>query len=143
MVEERAQVASFARFEAPRQPQQLVDVGEPALAPLQPEHVIAVATRLDGPLDQLGERPSRGRLALALQVAAKARERLTVACGEALAEIPLSAGCGERRLPDATAGCSRGVCEQRQAIPGAARERRSQRAIQRPLIEWVGQRAQI
>ncbi len=53
VVHEGAQVATFAGFEAARQAQQLVDVGEPALAPVECQHVRPVAAVADHTLDQL------------------------------------------------------------------------------------------
>ena len=49
VVEERAQVSSFLGFEAACQAQQLVDVGQPALAPVEREDVIAIAAGVDAP----------------------------------------------------------------------------------------------
>ena len=75
VVDEGAQVATFACFEAARQTQQLVDVGEPALAPVESQHVYAVVAVADHPLDQLGDRALGSVAALPLEATRRTTQR--------------------------------------------------------------------
>src|ERR1700730_14774783 len=79
VIEEAAQVASFARFEPAREAQQLVYVRKPSLSPIESEHVLAVAGRLDYPLDQLRQRPARSGAALTLQQSAEGEDPVAIA----------------------------------------------------------------
>ena len=82
VIEEAAQVASLACFEAPGEAQQLVNVGQAALRPVEREHVPAIAARVDRALDQLRESSLRCLRTLALQARAEGRERRPVLAGE-------------------------------------------------------------
>ena len=122
-IEKAAQVAALGGLEAPRQTQQLVHVGEPTLAPLQRQHVLAIAGRLDRALDRRGDRAQRRAGSLARHQSARASERLAVALRDALGELALAGRGGLRRLPCAPPTGLRRTRDQRQAVARAAAQR--------------------
>ncbi len=101
MVEEAAQVPPLDGLEAPRDAQQLVDVGEPPLPPFQTQHVIGVAGCRQGPLDQLaGRAPPRSR-PLCAEQRCGARDRREVLLAEFVRLLSEARAQRLDRLPEA------------------------------------------
>ncbi len=138
VVEEQAQVASLGRFEAAREPQQLVHVGKAPLAPLEPEHVLAVAARCDHALDQLRQGALSPLGALALDERVQLQRPMAVLRSERFHSL----GARKRR-PHATCARARGARQQREPVAREPGQRRGQHAEQRLLVERVREHPQI
>src|ERR1700722_346092 len=136
VVEEATQVAALLPFKDSRHSDQLVNVGEPPLAPIERERIGVVAGRGNRAAQQLeygaqwGVCPLRGeQVPEGLQSLAIIRRKQLIELGDAL----------DYRAPRTAAVLVGYASDEREPVAGEAHQRRGKRRGARPLVQRIGE----